>query len=87
MESPQIEFESLSLTDLPDNSFLVLRIDVPGPMEKHQAVDSIMGELRQYRELMARKKITILLLTQKENLEVLTEREMNQAGWFRKSTE
>ncbi len=84
MEDPKLEY--LSIDDIPENSFIVLRVDVAGPMEKYQAADALSGELGKYRDLFIKKKLTLMILTPKESLEVLTEEEMNQAGWVRKSS-
>ena len=83
MEDPKLEY--LCLDDVPDNSFVVVRVDVAGPMEKHQAADSFVGGLSKYGQLFQKKKLTMMILTPKESIEVLTEEEMNQAGWYKKT--
>lgn len=82
MADPKLEF--LPLDDIPNNSFILLRIDVAGPMEKYQAADNFLGELNRYQEIFRRKNLTLLIMTPKETIEILTEEEMNKAGWFRK---
>jgi hypothetical protein len=84
MEDPRLEV--LSLEEVPDNSFVIIRVDVAGPMEKYLAANGIIKELNKYRELFSRKKLTIITLTPKEDIGILTEPEMNQIGWFRSTT-
>jgi len=82
MEDPKIE--ALTLEDIPANSFIVLTVDVPGPMEKYHAADGMVGQLNQYKDIFKNKKLTLFILTPKESIDVLTEEEMGQAGWVRK---
>lgn len=84
MEDPNLEY--LCLDEIPDNSFVLLKVDVAGPMEKNQAADGLVGILDQYQDIFIKKKLTLMILTPKESLEVLTEAEMNQAGWFKKDS-
>ena len=83
MEDPKLDF--VPLDEIPDHSFIILRVDVPGPMEKLQAADSIVGGLNQYKDIFKRKHLTFMIMTPKESLDILTEAEMNQAGWYRKN--
>jgi len=83
-ETTMIELETLCLEDIPPNSFLVIRVDVPGPMEKYRAATDISRAIQKYQKIFTDRNISIMVMTPKEGLEVLTEAEMNQAGWFRK---
>lgn len=85
MEDPKLEF--ISLDEIPDNSFIMIKVDVAGPMEKYHAADYLVGELNKHSNVFYKKKLTIMILTSKESIDVLNENEMNQAGWYRKSTE
>jgi len=79
------DLEVISLNDLPTNSFLVIRVDVPGPMEKYIAARDMAAELMRHKDVFKEKQVTIMIMTPKEGLEILTEAEMNSAGWFRKT--
>jgi hypothetical protein len=78
------ELEYLCLEELPNNCFLVIRVDVPGPMEKMAAASELARGLAKYSHIINEKKATVMVMTPKEGLSVLTEEEMNQAGWIRK---
>jgi hypothetical protein len=80
------ELETICLGDVPENSFIILRIDVAGPMEKNQAADRLVVELDKYKDIFTKKKLTLMIMTPKENINILTEEEMNQIGWVRKMT-
>lgn len=79
------DLEVLDMDTLPQNSFLVIRVDVAGPMEKMAASTDIARGLQRYQKIFREKNVTILVMTPEENLDILTEVEMNQAGWFRKT--
>lgn len=79
-----VDLKTLCVDDIPKNSFLIIRVDVAGPMEKNLAAKGIVPELMKYKSVLQEKLITLMIMTPKENLEVLTEEEMNQAGWFKK---
>lgn len=78
------QLEIIQLDEIPANSFIVLKVDVRGPMEKYQAADITIGNLNKYNDIFTEKKITLLILTPKESIDILTEDEMNKAGWYRK---
>jgi hypothetical protein len=78
------ELEYLCLEELPENSFLVIRVDVAGPMEKMAASSEIARGLARYTHILQEKRVTVMVMTPKENINILTEEEMNQAGWVRK---
>ena len=80
------ELEYLCLEELPKNSFLIIRVDVPGPMEKMAAATEISKGLARYEHIFREKRVTIMVMTPKESLSILTEGEMNQAGWVRKES-
>ena len=83
MEDPNLE--TLSVDDIPTNSFLVIKVDVAGPMEKYIAASRMAISLEPYAKIFREKNITIMIMTPKESISILTEEEMNQAGWVRKS--
>ena len=78
------ELEYLCLEELPENCFLVIRVDVAGPMEKMAASSEIARGLARYSHILQEKRATVMVMTPKEGLSVLTEEEMNTAGWVRK---
>lgn len=80
----EAQLETLCLDDIPPNSFLVIRVDVAGPMEKYMAATGIASKLLPYHDMFRAKNITIMIMTPKEGFEILTEDEMNKAGWYRK---
>ena len=82
MEDPKLE--TFCLDNVPENSFLLLRLDVPGPMEKYVAANGLLKELEKYKPIFEEKKITLMLMTPKEDLSILTEKEMAQIGWIRR---
>jgi len=80
------ELEYLCLEELPKNSFLVIRVDVAGPMEKMAASSDIARGLARYTHILQEKRVTVMVMTPKESISILTEGEMNQAGWVRKES-
>jgi hypothetical protein len=77
--------EYLDLNEIPHNSFLIIRVDVVGPMEKYAAAQNIAKTITPHMDVLRNRKISLMIMTPKEGFEILTETEMNQAGWFRKS--
>ena len=80
------QLETLSVGDIPDNSFLVIRVDVAGPMEKYIAATQIANGLRPYFAIFKNKNVNIMVMMPNERFEIITETEMNSAGWYRKTT-
>lgn len=83
--SIMVDLESFCLEELKPNSFLIIRVDVAGPMEKYKAATEISRGLQLYQRILKEKNITILVMTPKEGLETLTEDDMRQIGWVRSS--
>lgn len=83
MEDPKLEV--LAVDDIPDNSFLIIRVDVPGPMEKYMAANELAKVLGPYHDLFKRKNVSIMIMTPQEKFDIMTEEELNQAGWVRKT--
>ena len=88
----EADLEYLCLEELPDNSVLIIRVDVPGPMEKDAAASSLSQGLSKYENILRKKRVTIMVMTTKESFETvtresiaaITEEQMNKAGWYRK---
>lgn len=83
-DDPSLEF--LDLNEIPDNSIIVIKVDVAGPMEKFIAAKGMYKTLYAHRYLLSGKRISVLTLTPKESIEVVTEEDMNNVGWYRKQS-
>ena len=83
--SDEASLEFFDLNEVPNNSVIIVRVDVPGPMEKFIAAKNLYKLLYTHKDLLSGKHITILTMTPKEGIEVMTEKDMNNVGWFRKS--
>lgn len=74
----------INLNTIQPNSILVIKIDVPSPLHKMAVAPSFAKLLQPHGKKLREKNVTIMLMTTKEDLSIITEEEMNRAGWEKK---
>lgn len=74
----------INIDELKPNSVIVINVDVNGPLQKMAVAPAFSKLLSPYINILKEKRITVMLLTTKETMEIITEEEMNASGWERK---
>ena len=75
---------SINIDDLKPNTILAIYLDVESPEEKMMAAPTFAKLFNPYAKQLREKKISVMLLTTNEKIDLVSEDEMNQMGWFKK---
>lgn len=87
--SPEVKLPTdkvtiINVDEIKPNTILVIKVDVENPMQK-SLVAPVFGQLlKSHAEKLKAKNVTVILMTQKESMDLITEEEMNAGGWFKK---
>jgi len=81
---PTDKITTININDIKPNSVLIISINVDSPIEKMAVAPVFSKLLAPYAAELRSKKITVMLMTTKENIEVIPESEMNRCGWEKK---
>lgn len=79
VEQPIYLDKIINLDKIEDNSVILFRINEVNA-KTYESVEQIM---RIFGEQLKNKKCSFLVMTTDSNIELLSEKEMNQLGWFR----
>jgi hypothetical protein len=75
----------LSFDDLKANSVLLVKVNADDPQYSHGFQMGVIRHVLEPRaKLLKEKKVTVLFMSDKDNLSILSEEEMSQAGWEKK---
>jgi len=75
----------LNFDDLKDNSVLLVKINSDDPQYSHGFQMGVIRHVLEPRaKVLKEKKVTVLFMSDKDDLSILSEEEMNQAGWTKK---
>ncbi|HOS16040.1 MAG TPA: hypothetical protein PKX15_03350 [Bacteroidales bacterium] len=74
----------INVNELKNNSILIIKVDAPTPGHKMMIAPAFQKLLQPYGPAFKEKNITVMLMTTKEDLTVVTEEEMAAAGWEKK---
>lgn len=74
----------LNLDTIQPNSILVIKIDVPSPLHKMAAAPSFAKLLQPHGQKLREKNVTVMLMMATESIDIVSEKEMNAAGWEKK---
>lgn len=75
----------IKVDDLVPNSILIITIDVESPVEKMAIAPVFSKLLAPYAKDLRAKNVTVMLMTTHENINAISEVEMNKAGWIKES--
>lgn len=84
IQLPADKVTTINVDDIKPNSVLVINVDVETPMQKMAVAPVFSKLLAPYAATLREKKVTVMLMTLQENINIVTEEEMNRAGWQKK---
>jgi len=74
---------TINIDDIKQNSILLVKLNIEP--EQKMTIFPILAKLfAPYASQLKNKKVSIMMLTLNENIEIVDEAEMNQSGWFKK---
>ncbi len=86
-KGPNIFFELLKLDEIEPNSVIVIKVS---PEDANYATELQLGIIKKIIEpnieLMRRKNLSVIFMSRDDSIELISETEMENAGWIRKST-
>lgn len=74
----------LNVDEMKPNSIVLIKVEAENPVHKMAVAPLFQKLLSPYGPKLREKNITIMLMTTKESLEIISEAEMNRAGWQKK---
>ena len=75
---------TINIDDIKPNSILTINIDVENPIQKMAVAPVFSKLLAPYAAKLREKGVTVMLMTLHENINLISEEEMNAAGWEKK---
>lgn len=85
LQLPADRVTTINVDDIKPNSILVINIDVGSPIEKMAVAPVFSKLLAPYAAKLREKGVTVMLMTLHENINLITEEEMANAGWEKKA--
>ncbi len=82
---PADKVVSINIDDIKPNSILVINIDVENPIQKMAVAPVFSKLLAPYAAKLREKGVTVMLMTLHENINLISEEEMSNAGWEKKA--
>ena len=77
--------KQLDLDTLDNNSVLMIKVNSEDPQYAYKFQVGVVKHVLEPRfEALKAKKITVLFLSDKDDISCLTEKDMNTAGWYKK---
>jgi len=81
---PTDKISIINIDDLKANSLLIITINADSPTEKMAVAPTFAKLLAPYATELRSKRVTVILMTTNESIEVIPETDMNKCGWFKK---
>jgi hypothetical protein len=81
---PADKVTQINVDDIKPNTILVINVDVESPLHKMAVAPVFSKLLAPYAAKLKEKHVTIMLMTLHENINLISEEEMNRAGWEKK---
>ena len=85
LQLPADRVTTINVDDIKPNSILVINIDVENPIQKMAVAPVFSKLLAPYASKLRDKGVTVMLMTLHENINLISEEEMNRAGWEKKA--
>ena len=84
VDVPAEKVTQINIDDIKPNTILIINIAVDGPEQK-MAVAPVFGKLlAPFAKKLKEKGVTVMLMALNENITLISEKEMNAAGWEKK---
>ncbi len=85
VDVPAEKVTQINIDEIKPNTVLIINIAVDGPEQK-MAVAPIFGKLlAPFAKKLKEKGVTVMLMALHENITLVSEKEMNAAGWEKKN--
>jgi hypothetical protein len=85
LQLPADKVTTINIDDIKPNSILVINIDVDNPIQKMAVAPVFSKLLAPYATKLREKGVTVMLMTLHENINLISEEEMANAGWEKKA--
>lgn len=77
--------KTLDINNLSENSVLMIKVNVDDPQYAHHFQMGVVRHVLEPRfELLKQKKVTVLFMSDKDDISVISEVDMNKSGWTKK---
>jgi len=77
--------KTLDIENIPQNAVLTIKVNVDDPQYAHHFQMGVVRHVLEPRfETLKDKKITVLFMSHKDDLSILTEEDMAKSGWVKK---
>lgn len=84
LPAPAEKVVTINVDDIRPNSILIINVDVANPIQKMAIAPTFAKLLAPYGPMLKEKGVTIMLMALHENINIVSEEEMNAAGWEKK---
>ena len=84
IELPAEKITILNVDDLKQNSVLIVNVDVKSPEHKMALAPVFAKLFTPFSQKLREKSVTVMLMSLKESIQMISEEDMNNAGWFKK---
>jgi hypothetical protein len=85
LELPADRIVMINMDDIKPNSILCINIEVDSPVQKMAVAPVFSKLLAPYAAKLREKGVTVMLMSLHENINLISEEEMNRAGWEKKA--
>ena len=76
--------QTINIDEIKPHSILIINVEVENPIQKMAIAPTFAKLLAPYGPTLKEKGVTIMLMSLHENINVVSEEEMNAAGWEKK---
>ena len=84
IELPAEKITILNIDDIKPNSILVINVNISTPEEKIALAPIFSRLLAPFANTLREKRVSVMLMSLNENINLISEEEMNAAGWEKK---
>lgn len=84
LELPAENISTINVDEIKPNTILVINVQVDSPVQKMAVAPVFSKLLAPYAAKLREKGVTVMLMSLHENINLISEEEMNNAGWFKK---
>ncbi len=76
---------TINIDDIKPNTILCITVKVANPIEKMQMAPMLSKLFSPFASKLREKGVTVMIMSQNESIDLITEEEMNAAGWEKKA--
>ncbi len=85
IEIPAEKVTTINIDEIRPNTILCINVDVDSPVQKMAVAPVFSKLLAPYAPKLREKGVTVMLMSLHENINLISEEEMNKAGWEKKA--